>query len=312
MLQEVFAGSLIGLPGVPISQLTAAQAAAIAAIAAGFTGLLSLFNIGGRFFWASFSDYIGRKKTYYLFFLLGIALYALVPTAAEEGPKALFVGGLCVIVSMYGGGFSTLPAYLADMFGTQFVGAIHGRLLTAWSTAGIIGPVRRELCPRSTARGRRAARPALRFHHVHSLRDAGRRSGLQLPGQARRSEVAHERRGNRAFASGKQARSGGCIERFLWNWARAVRRKSGAVLGARRGACGVGRLNHAAERRADFLMSGDRAVRQSACQRERPRRRQIVSVFFARQEDAHAVRSRDRTLSRPGQLWPSRAHRSKE
>ena len=141
MLQEVFAGSLIGLPGVPISQLTAAQAAAIAAIAAGFTGLLSLFNIGGRFFWASFSDYIGRKKTYYLFFLLGIALYALVPTAAEDGSKALFVGGLCVIVSMYGGGFSTLPAYLADMFGTQFVGAIHGRLLTAWSTAGIIGPV---------------------------------------------------------------------------------------------------------------------------------------------------------------------------
>jgi MFS family permease len=141
MLQEIFAGSLIGLPGVRFNALTGEQRVAIAAIAAGFTGLLSLFNIGGRFFWASLSDYIGRKNTYYTFFLLGIALYALAPTAAEMGSKLLFVGAFCIILSMYGGGFSTVPAYLADMFGTQFVGAIHGRLLTAWSTAGIIGPV---------------------------------------------------------------------------------------------------------------------------------------------------------------------------
>ena len=114
---------------------------AIAGIAAGFAGLLSLFNIGGRFFWASLSDYIGRKNTYYTFFLLGIALYALAPTFAAMGSKLLFVLGFCIILSMYGGGFATVPAYLADMFGTQFVGAIHGRLLTAWSTAGIIGPV---------------------------------------------------------------------------------------------------------------------------------------------------------------------------
>jgi MFS family permease len=113
----------------------------IAAIAAGFAGLLSLFNIGGRFFWASLSDYIGRKSTYYCFFLLGIALYAMAPTFAEIGSKLLFVLGFGIILSMYGGGFATVPAYLADMFGTQFVGAIHGRLLTAWSTAGIIGPV---------------------------------------------------------------------------------------------------------------------------------------------------------------------------
>jgi MFS family permease len=113
----------------------------IAAIAAGFTGLLSLFNIGGRFFWASLSDYIGRKNTYYTFFLLGIAMYALAPWAAQSGSKALFVAFFCVILSMYGGGFATVPAYLADVFGTQFVGAIHGRLLTAWSTAGIVGPV---------------------------------------------------------------------------------------------------------------------------------------------------------------------------
>jgi MFS family permease len=141
MLQEIFAGSLIGQAGVKFTQLTAEQRTAIAAIAAGFTGLLSLFNIGGRFFWASLSDYIGRKNTYFCFFLIGIACYALAPTFADMGSKLLFVAAFCIILSMYGGGFATVPAYLADMFGTQFVGAIHGRLLTAWSTAGIIGPV---------------------------------------------------------------------------------------------------------------------------------------------------------------------------
>ncbi len=141
MLQEIFAGKLIGLPDIGFNALSGEQKAAIAAIAAGFTGLLSLFNIGGRFFWASLSDHIGRKATYYCFFLLAIALYALAPTFANMGSKLLFVGAFCIILSMYGGGFATVPAYLADMFGTQFVGAIHGRLLTAWSTAGIIGPV---------------------------------------------------------------------------------------------------------------------------------------------------------------------------
>jgi MFS family permease len=141
MLQEIFAGKLIGLPNLGFNALSGEQKAAIAAIAAGFAGLLSLFNIGGRVFWASLSDYIGRKNTYYTFFLLGIALYALAPTFANTGNKLLFVLGFGIILSMYGGGFATVPAYLADMFGTQFVGAIHGRLLTAWSTAGIIGPV---------------------------------------------------------------------------------------------------------------------------------------------------------------------------
>ena len=141
MLQEIFAGKLIGFPDLKFGQLSPEQRTAIAAIAAGFAGLLSLFNIGGRFFWASLSDYIGRKNTYYTFFILGIALYALASTFANMGAKALFVIGFGIILSMYGGGFATVPAYLADMFGTQFVGAIHGRLLTAWSTAGIIGPV---------------------------------------------------------------------------------------------------------------------------------------------------------------------------
>ena len=141
MLQEIFAGALIGNPDLGFGALDAAQKTAVATIGAGFVGLLSLFNIGGRFFWASLSDLIGRKLTYYCFFLLGIALYALAPSFAHMGSKALFVAAFCVILTMYGGGFATIPAYLADMFGTQFVGAIHGRLLTAWSTAGVVGPL---------------------------------------------------------------------------------------------------------------------------------------------------------------------------
>jgi len=141
MLQEIFGGRLIGQPDVPFTALDQAQATAVATVAAGFTGLLSLFNIGGRFFWASLSDIIGRKATYTTFFLLGIALYASAPWLADTGSIPLFVLAFGIILSMYGGGFATIPAYLADIFGTHFVGAIHGRLLTAWSTAGIVGPV---------------------------------------------------------------------------------------------------------------------------------------------------------------------------
>jgi MFS family permease len=112
-----------------------------AAAAAGFVGLMSLFNMGGRFFWASVSDYIGRKHTYMVFFALGVVLYATVPYAGASGSVALFVLCFCVIISMYGGGFATVPAYLRDMFGTRYVGAIHGMLLTAWAAAGIFGPV---------------------------------------------------------------------------------------------------------------------------------------------------------------------------
>lgn len=140
ILQEVFAGKLLGVD-VAFNELTAAQKGAIAAIAAGFTGLLSLFNIGGRFVWASCSDYIGRKGTYCVFFILGFILYAAIPSLAHGGSLALFVAAFCIILSMYGGGFSTVPAYLADIFGSQMVGAIHGRLLTAWATAGVLGPV---------------------------------------------------------------------------------------------------------------------------------------------------------------------------
>jgi MFS family permease len=140
MLQEVFGGQLLGIAKT-YSQLDKAELAAIAAVAAGFTALLSLFNIGGRFVWASLSDKLGRKMTFVVFFILGGLLYISVPGSAATGNKLLFVGSLCVILSMYGGGFATVPAYLADLFGTQMVGAIHGRLLTAWATAGILGPV---------------------------------------------------------------------------------------------------------------------------------------------------------------------------
>jgi MFS family permease len=109
-----------------------------ASAAAGFIGLLSLFNIAGRIFWASLSDRIGRKPTYAVFFGLGMLLYAAVPMAAGV---VVFVAIVCVIMSMYGGGFATIPAYLSDQFGVTHVSAIHGRLLTAWSTAGILGPV---------------------------------------------------------------------------------------------------------------------------------------------------------------------------
>ncbi len=140
MLQEIFGGRMLGLD-LGFDALNALQKKQLAAIAAGFTGLLSLCNIGGRIFWASGSDWLGRKLTYAIFFVLGLVLYALIPGAAHAGNKLLFVFSFGIILSMYGGGFATIPAYLADIFGTEMVGAIHGRLLTAWSTAGVLGPV---------------------------------------------------------------------------------------------------------------------------------------------------------------------------
>ncbi|HEY8276627.1 MAG TPA: OFA family MFS transporter [Methyloceanibacter sp.] len=141
MLQETFGGYLFGEPSVGFANFTDDQKAKAALVGAAFVGLFSLFNIAGRFFWASLSDKIGRKVTYFLFFTLGFICYAAAPTLATLGMLALFAAAFCLIASMYGGGFATIPAYLADVFGTQFVGAIHGRLLTAWSTAGIVGPV---------------------------------------------------------------------------------------------------------------------------------------------------------------------------
>ncbi len=141
MLQETFGGRLFGDPSVGFAQFSDTQKAQAALVGAAFVGLFSLFNIAGRFFWASLSDTIGRKITYFTFFTLGFLCYAAAPTLATLGMLGVFAAAFCLIASMYGGGFATIPAYLADIFGTQFVGAIHGRLLTAWSTAGIVGPV---------------------------------------------------------------------------------------------------------------------------------------------------------------------------
>ncbi len=141
MIQEIFGGRLLHHPEVGFLAFDDAQKKAAATVGAAFLGLISLFNIGGRFFWASISDRIGRKATYAVFFVLGCALYGLVaPWAAQSLNLAVFIAAFCVLVSMYGGGFATVPAYLADLFGARYVGAIHGVLLTAWSTAGVLGP----------------------------------------------------------------------------------------------------------------------------------------------------------------------------
>jgi MFS family permease len=116
--------------------------------AATYVMMISVFNMLGRFLWASASDYIGRRATYGIFFVLGFLLYASIPWTARQmsvSPSVtwlvVFYAVTMVIFTMYGGGFATIPAYLADVFGTAHVGSIHGRLLTAWSTAGVLGPL---------------------------------------------------------------------------------------------------------------------------------------------------------------------------
>ncbi len=119
-----------------------------AAFAATYVVMISVFNMIGRFFWASSSDYVGRRNTYWIFFVLGILLYLSIPFTAQQvsaNPAVVwlvyFYAATMIIFTMYGGGFATIPAYLADIFGTRYVGGIHGRLLTAWSTAGVLGPL---------------------------------------------------------------------------------------------------------------------------------------------------------------------------
>jgi MFS family permease len=133
MMTEIFGTTL---PGIVDSSF-----------AATYVVMISVFNMCGRFFWASVSDYIGRKNTYWIFFALGIVLYLSIPwcaAAVGANPSAvwlvIFYAATMIIFTMYGGGFATIPAYLADVFGTRFVGGIHGRLLTAWSAAGVLGP----------------------------------------------------------------------------------------------------------------------------------------------------------------------------
>jgi len=109
--------------------------------AAAVVSLISIFNAGGRFFWASCSDFIGRRNTYLVFFVVQFVLFLFIPGLAAQGNWVLFEASLFIVFTMYGGGFATIPAFLADIFGPDNVGAIHGAVLTAWSAAAVAGPV---------------------------------------------------------------------------------------------------------------------------------------------------------------------------
>jgi MFS family permease len=132
--------------------------------AAYFVLLLSLFNLAGRFIWASSSDYIGRRNTYTLFFAVQFVLFLIVPGIAGRGEWVLFQACLFVVVSMYGGGFATIPAFLADLFGSDNVGAIHGAVLTAWSAAAIAGPV---IVTELSNRAKTALAPGASHVHIY-------------------------------------------------------------------------------------------------------------------------------------------------
>ena len=136
------------------------------AAAAGYVGLLSLCNLGGRFFWSSMSDIIGRKGIYCIYFILGAALYATVPWIQGQGSVTLFVFATGLILSMYGGGFATIPAYLRDLFGSHQVGAIHGRLITAWSVAAILGP---QLMDRLSVANKKTMPPEQAYNSIFQL-----------------------------------------------------------------------------------------------------------------------------------------------
>jgi MFS family permease len=132
--------------------------------AAAVVSLISVFNAGGRFFWASMSDYIGRRNTYTLFFVVQFGLFLLIPRLAGSGAWLLFETSLFIVFTMYGGGFSTIPAFLADIFGPQNVGAIHGALLTAWSAAAVAGPV---IITELSNRARAALAPGADRIHIY-------------------------------------------------------------------------------------------------------------------------------------------------
>jgi len=132
--------------------------------AAAVVSLMSLFNAGGRFIWASFSDIIGRRNTYLTFFVVQVILFLLMPGFAGRGEWLMFEAALFVVLTMYGGGFATIPAFLADMFGAQNVGAIHGVLLTAWSAAAIAGPV---IITELSARAKAGLAPGASKIHIY-------------------------------------------------------------------------------------------------------------------------------------------------
>ncbi len=274
MLQETFGGALFGETQIGFAQFTAEQKQLAAAVGAGFVGLISLFNIFGRIVWASSSDKLGRKLTYFIFFTLGAAMYALASLAADWKAVALFVGAFCIIASMYGGGFATIPAYLADMFGTQFVGR-H-----PWPTPyGVVdgGHPRaggRQLPARHAYRRAGHLRPDLRTDPLHHGGHAGGGLDRQHADPARQSEVAHERGGSDGGAG--QAQIG---DRARANWLirhrqGTIRRQGRALLAACGRATGVGRLEHSSEN-AGVIAVGLRAASSIAA---RARRRNPAGI----------------------------------
>ncbi len=176
--------------------------------AAGFVGLMSLFNMGGRFFWASTSDYIGRRNTYFVFMVLGFFLYCAVPHTGSIGSVAGFVICFLIIISMYGGGFATVPAYLRDMFGTRYVGAIHGLSAHRLVDGRHLRPGARELHPRVQRRPWRAESAGLQRHHVHYGGAVDHRLHLQSRGEGRASSLPHEDRPRSRARAGGRCRRG--------------------------------------------------------------------------------------------------------
>jgi MFS family permease len=230
MFQDIFGAKLLGVDS--SAALTPAQRTAVAAAAAGLVGLISLFNCLGRLFWASLSDKIGRKNMYTTIFILGIALYCLLPTWGHLGLAALFVISVCIILTMYGGGFSTVPAYLADIFGAQMVGAIHGRLITAWSVAGVVGACADRRPQAVRDRSRRRAHADLRCHSLCDGVSAVLWPYLQLVCQVGARQSSYERR--RAGARTRfAARGSGCGRRGPGR-ARQIRGRWRAGLARRR------------------------------------------------------------------------------
>lgn len=257
LLQEVFGGKLLGVT-TAFTELTAAQKGQIAAIAAGFTGLLSLFNIGGRFFWASLSDRLGRKLTYAIFFALGFVLYAAIPWTSHTSNIALFSLAFCVILSMYGGGFATVPA-LPGRHVRHPDGGRHPRPPADRMVDGRhSGPGAGELPARIPDRPRRGPRGRLRHHDDGAGRPAGARLHLQPAGASGRSEALHDRsaarratpRRGRRHPAGRRA---GNLARVAS--ASGFGRGRGAGLGRSRPAVGLGGLDYTPESRRAVLLT---------------------------------------------------------
>ena len=188
MVQEMFPKNF--------PQLPLAAKAASAAAAAGFVGVISLFNLLGRFFWASSSDYVGRKTTVAIFLGLNAVMFWLIPIAGQAGNLLFFVAICAVILSIYGGGFSTSPAYLKDLFGTKNFGPIYGRLLTAWATAGVVGPLIVNHIRLDKVQATRHRREPLRRHHASDggpARGGVRRQPVRAPGHCGKSRSATRR-----------------------------------------------------------------------------------------------------------------------